>query len=156
MAIHYKYRVYEDYPKATAISESRERGFACLTVLFSLGAIASVICLFADFSEMWPMIFVLIFFVLSLVYLCTYYQEVTERKIRKAIEEKDKLMEEIRNPSYACQSIKFVSSRNPGMCNMCLRKNVELAICEIKYRKGSNLMPICKDCISKFESNSVL
>lgn len=156
MAIYYKYRVYEDCPKATAISEFRERCFTCLSVLFGLGIIASVICLFADFSEMWPMIFVLIFCVLSSVYLCTHYQKVTERKIRKAIEEKNKMMEEIRNPSYSCQSIQLVSPRSPGMCNMCLRKNVELAICEIKYRKGSNLMPICKDCISKFESNSVL
>ena len=60
MAIRYTYKEYKDYPEATEISESRERGKIRLSSIVLVLLITSIICLFLNFTETWPMIFVAI------------------------------------------------------------------------------------------------
>ena len=85
MALRYTYKVYDNFPEATEISESRERGAVCLSGIYGISLIASIICLIVDFSETWPMIFLGVASILSFLYLFYYYPRVTEQKIQKAL-----------------------------------------------------------------------
>ena len=152
--IHYQYTEYKDYPEATAISESRARNAAFNTMLYGFGIIVSIICLCVDFLKTWPMIFVAVFCILALVYHVRYYDIVTQKKIRKAIADRDKMMDEIRNPTYECKKIKIVMKQHTGNCYMCKTSNVDLFLCDIKHNKKSNsVIPVCETCIDRFKSN---
>ena len=153
--IEYRYTEYKDYPEATAISESRARNAQFLIMFSSFGILVALICLFVDFVETWPMIFLLLLCAWGLFTLFSgRYDAVTERKVKKAIAERDKMMEEIRNPSYDCQAVKIVMKRPAGHCSMCHRNNDNLFLCDIKRRKKpDSVIPVCEDCIERLKAN---
>ena len=152
--IRYEYTEYKDYPEATAISESRSRNAQFVMIFSGFGILISLVCLFVSFADTWPMIFLLLICVLGLFSLFSgHYDVVTQKKIKKAIADRDKLMEEIRNPSYNCKAIKIVMKQKQGKCYMCKKNNCELFLCDIKRQKGSSVIPVCNDCVVRFKSN---
>lgn len=148
--INYQYKEYKDYPEATAISESRERNRVFIGMFCILGIALSFIFLLLD----WSAIFLAIFCGVVLVYLKRYYDTVTQKKIAKAIADRDKMMDEINNPTYDCQAIKIVMKRPAGKCSMCHIPDVELFLCDIKRsKKSTSVIPVCNSCINRFKAN---
>lgn len=154
MALRYTYKVYDKFPEATEISESRERGFACLSVIHGLTLIASIICLVVDFSETWPMIFLGIASILSFIYLIYYYPSVTEKKIQKAIEKRKKMLQEISNSKYTCKFINCLNDVKSGKCQVCFTYNDYLGLYKVKNDIGMREIYLCQSCASKYKENS--
>ena len=156
MAIKYWYKKYENYPEATEISESRERGKVCETGICIVLILASIIALlFFDIVETWPAIFMLIGAVLRFRYLCTRYDEITEEKIQKAISDRIIMLNDVANSTYKCKYIKQLNETKLGSCKICGLNEQSLLSCEIKNDIGKRKIFICSDCINKFKSNAI-
>ena len=153
MAIKYTYTVYKDFPEATEISETRERIFAILCMLHPLTFIASIICLFVDFYATWPMIFLTILSILSILYLIRYYPVVTEKKIQKAINKRSKMLQEIKDSKYSCKYIKKLNKVKTGTCALCFSKNENIELCKVKNEIGTREIYLCRSCVSKYQDN---
>lgn len=151
MALRYTYKEYQDFPEATDISESRERGKACLLILGVVLIIASIICMIVDFSACWPMVFVLFGAILLFVYLFTKYDKITEHKIDKAITEKIELKEYAKNARFICDYIKPLGEKKIGKCLNCYKTQTSVTQCEIKNNIGKRNIPICDECLSNFQ-----
>jgi hypothetical protein len=150
MAIRYTYNEYKDFPEATEISESRERGKICFSAIALVLLIASFISLFIDFSGTWPMIFVAAGSIIFFVHLFTKYDEITDRKINKAIDKRKKMLKDIAESKYSCKHIKVLDERKFGKCLICKQSDKDLTLCEIKNDIGTRKIFICDDCQSKF------
>lgn len=162
MALHYRYTEYEDYPEATAISEFRSRGRVCLSQLFVWGIIINVLLLFASPMSVLDWIGSLSLIALcigGLFYLIKYYDAVTEKKIKKAIEksiaENKKTQEHLNASRYFCSGIAVSDKHSTCMCNVCYLPNVRTTLCEIKDPPHTRTTFICDSCINKFKSNAV-
>ncbi len=154
MAIRYTYKEYKDYPEATEISEFRERGKICLSAIALVLLIASIICLFLNFTETWPMIFVAIGSIAFFVYFFTKYDEVTEKKINKAIDKRRKMLKDIADSKYSCKYIKVLDEKKVGKCLVCGLSDKDLTLCEVKNDIGKRRVFICSECQNKYNSNS--
>ena len=102
----------------------------------------------------WSAIFGVIVSVAAFYYLFRIYPKVTERKIRKAINERIKLMEEIKNSKYKCKYIKVLNSEKCGTCFVCYLKNKDLKLCKIKNDIGTREIYICESCMKQYQDNS--
>lgn len=157
MKISYTYKEYANFPEATEISESRERTkrpkiiflvIACF-VMFNwlLGGmfetvfayIAVILCLCASIA--------------ALVYMFTKYDEVTEKKIKKAIIARMQMMNEVADSKYKCKSLKTLGEAGVGKCLICYKKDVVLAKYRIKNNVGTRDLAICGECITKLQEN---
>ena len=105
-------------------------------------------------AELPTFILLCIGFSLVWIYLFRYYDVVTEKKIKRAIQEKDQMIWEINHPTYDCKAIKIVMERSVGKCYMCQDSDVILFLCDIKRKnKSTSVIPICNDCIDRFKAN---
>ena len=156
--IPYTYTVYENYPEATAISEDRNKNKVLLGMLAITFLFLEVLLFLALAEDFWAELptFILICggLGLFLFYLYRYYDVVTEKKIKKAIQKRDQLLWEINHPTYDCKAIKIVMKRPAGKCHMCKSDNVDLFLCDIKHtKKSTSVIPVCNACIDRFKAN---
>lgn len=157
----YQYKEYKDFPIATEISESRERrkpllrfsscAFSCLLLPAFIGNLLIL-----------SPIAILLFFlsalsVLTTIYAFAYYDQHTEKIIKKHIQqtiaEKAEVAKHLKESKYLCKSIKHTGRFQSGKCMICFIHNPQLEICKIKNEMGTREIPICKECIEKFETN---
>lgn len=89
MKIEYSYIDYKDFPKATAISQSRERNQMYFTIGSFLALALSLImlCICETASDWLEGILCVVLSFCAFLYMKKVYPKNTEKKIRKAIEE---------------------------------------------------------------------
>lgn len=155
MKYTYSYTKYEGYPEATEISESRERRKTPLILLNFWMVVLWLVLLFGvGFNTIWEYLLAILILgapVASTVYVFTYYDKVTEKKINKAIKKRDIMEVEIAASKYKCKSLKLLDDIGTGKCWICYNKDVRVMRYRIKNDIGVRDIPICNDCVEKFE-----
>ena len=149
--IHYKYTVYEDIEAATEISESRARNAQYIMMFSGFGIIASLICLFVDFSETWPMIFLLLVCVLGIISLFSgHYDAITQKKIDKVITQyisgNKKFIESDKKIDALDIAAEVVVKPCMGCGNFSPTQR-----CVIRKNGHAIGLPLCEKCISKLK-----
>lgn len=149
----YTYSEYKDFPEATQISKTRAELLHFWTfVLFSCYLVSAGLIFAADnLVDRFIGIFLLIFSICFSVYLFKYYDIVTEKKIRKAIEQQIQIERDATVGKYKCLSIKILNASFTGTCMMCNNPRAPLTLCKIKKDIGTRELHICEHCIRKFK-----
>ena len=150
--IKYTYTVYEDLEAATEISKSRARNAQFIMMWSGFGILASLICLFVDFSETWPMLFLLLVCVLGMVSLFSgHYDAVTQKKINKAI---TKYISGNRKFIESDKKIDSMDISNESITKMCMGCGVvdRTQRCVVRKNVHKITLPLCEKCISKLNS----
>ena len=154
MKIRYTYNKYKGYPEATEISKSRGRAFTFYSIALGWVILFSVIALIADFVASWYIaIPVIILSGLGFWYLITRYNTVTERKIAKAIAEKNKARQIKLEQEYECFYIYRLDNYKKGRCEKCGSLSEALRECMVKDRNGDGSIFLCNSCIAKYIQN---
>ena len=147
--IQYTYTVYEDLEKATEISESRARNAQYIMMFSSFGIIASLICLFVDFSETWPMLFLLLVCVAGIVSLFSgHYDAVTQKKINKAITKYISGNRQFIESDKKIDALDIAAEIVVKPCMGCGNLS-HTQRCVIRKNGHAIGLPLCKECISK-------
>ena len=149
--IKYTYTVYEDLEAATEISKSRARNAQFIMMWSGFGILASLICLFVDFSETWPMLFLLLVCVLGMVSLFSgHYDAVTQKKINQAIAKYISGNKHFIESDKKIDSIDIASRIIVKHCMGC--GNVApTQRCVIRKNGHAIGLPLCEKCISKLK-----
>ena len=157
----YQYKEYKNFPIATEISESRERRKPLLrfsSCAFSFLLLPAFIGNLLILSPIAILLFFLsVLSVLTTIYAFAYYDQHTEKIIQKHIKqtltEKAEAAKYVKESKYLCKSIKHTGKLQNGKCMICFIQNTQLEICKINNEMGTREIPVCKECIEKFETN---
>ena len=154
MKIRYSYKEYKDHPEATEISKMRGIGFTFYSIALGFGILISIALLITDFLENWYIgIPGIILCLAGFVYLVTQYDKVTERKIAKSINEKNRIEQEKIDEEYACLYIYRLDSYKSGHCGKCGKHSANLRECAVKDRYGEDAVYLCDSCIARYMRN---
>ena len=154
MKIRYSYNEYKGYPEATEISKSRGIALTFYSIALGLAILFSIIALIADFVASWYIaIPVIVLSGLGFWYLVTRYNTVTERKVAKAIAEKNKEKQKKLAEKYACLYIYRLDNYKRGRCKKCGAASEILRECIVKDRDGDGIIFLCNACITKYMQN---
>ena len=142
----YTYTKYQDYPVATDISQNRESlksyVFAFIVPFTILGWFLS--------ETLIAKVAVVTVAVLIIVYLCTVYDKVTEKKINKVISEQI----EREKKKYECISAHRINDAGVGVCWLCNAKSVKITRYSVKWPTEIRELPVCESCEQKLLANS--
>lgn len=93
MKYQYTYKSYHGYPEATEISRDREEKKTPLIILSGLLIIGGLIVLLVDFINSWYIsLCIMALGGLGMFYIIRYYDEATERKVKRAIKRRDEMI----------------------------------------------------------------
>lgn len=154
MKIRYSYNEYKGHPEATEISKSRGIAFTFYCIALGWAVLFSIIALIADFVASWYIaIPVIILSGVGFWYLVTRYNTVTERKIAKAIADKNKEKQKKLAEEYICLYIYRLDNYKRGRCEKCGAPSEALRECLVKDRDGDGSTFLCNSCITKYLQN---
>lgn len=154
MKIRYSYKEYIGCPEATEISKTRGILLTFYSIALGFGILISIFALIADFVGTWYIaIPVVILCGSGSWYLVTRYNTVTERKIAKAIAEKNRGEQRKIAEEYICLSILGLDSYKSGRCEKCFTPSGHLQECIVKDREGERFTFICNSCITRYKQN---
>ena len=154
MKIKYQYTEYKDFPEATEVSKDRARLAITLSILFCSCLAMSLIFLLTLEEDRISSALMLVFSLAGLYYLRNYYQKATEKKIKKVIQQKLEMENEIKNSKYKCKYIHLSDKCSQGTCQSCYGKDQQITLCKIKNDIGTRDIYVCKSCIEKYQASS--
>lgn len=149
--IKYTYTVYEDVEVATEISKSRARNAQFIMMWSGFGILASLICLFVDFAETWPMLFLLLVCVLGVVSLFSgHYDTVTQKKIDNAITKYISGNKHFIESDKKIDSMDIASRIIVKQCMGC-GNIAPTQSCVMRKNSHAISLPLCEKCIAKLK-----
>ena len=154
MKIRYSYKEYKGHPEATEISRFRGMAFTFYCIAIGFGVFFAVVAMIDDFSSTWYIaVPTILLCIAGFIYLTTYYDTVTERKIAKAIAEKNQIEQKKIAEYYICLEVFELDSYKSGRCEKCLSPSNRLRECIVKDRDGEGFIFICNSCITRYKQN---
>ena len=127
MKIRYSYKEYSGHPEATEISKNRGCAFTFYCIALAFGILVSLATLIENFATSWYIaIPVIVLCIVGYAYLITRYNDVTERKVAKAIAEKNQIEQKKLVEKYICLSVFELDSYKSGRCEKCFASSSRL------------------------------